>query len=161
MKQKLVLFSLTIILVGHLWAQSGMMPGDSLLNVDRVGPQNEKIDENIYKHFIYVSRTTGSDKDGDGSKDNPWQSLTSALLNITDESKSNRTAMLVASAVYEEGTIYMQEWIDLYGGFNPETWERDPVQYRSVLDGGGLRRVVVGRNNSRIDGFVIANGLSR
>jgi hypothetical protein len=55
----------------------------------------------------------------------------------------------------------MQEWIDLYGGFDPENWKRDIVKHETILDGRGLRRVVIGQNNSRLDGFVIANGLSR
>jgi len=132
---------LTIVLISHAW--SGATPTDSLLNVDKIGPQSEKIDESIYQQILYVSMTTGSDTTGDGSEDNPWQTVISA------------------SGIYDQGTIYMQEWIDLYGGFNPETWERDLVKNRSILDGRGLRRVVVGRSNSRIDGFVITNGLSR
>jgi hypothetical protein len=136
------------------------MPADSLLNVNKIGPQNEKVDESIYQQILYVSMTAGSDKNGDGSQDNPWQTVISALLHITNESESTRYAIYVSSGIYDQGTIYLQEWIDLYGGFNPETWERDPAKNRSILDGRGLRRVVVGRNNSRIDGFVITNGLS-
>jgi hypothetical protein len=55
----------------------------------------------------------------------------------------------------------MQEYVDLYGGFNPETWERDIETNRTILDGEGARRVVVGASNARLDGFMVANGLSK
>jgi hypothetical protein len=125
-----------------------------------VGPISEKVNPDDYQELKYVSQSTGSDESGNGSEDNPWSSIIEALLNITDESESNRYAIIVASGKYDQGTIYMQEWIDLYGGFDPETWDRDIDTKRSILDGSGLRRVVIGQNNSRIDGFVITNGLS-
>jgi hypothetical protein len=129
--------------------------------VEKLGPYSENINPDEYQDLLYVSQSTGSDKNGDGSEDNPWSSIIAALLNITNESQSNRYAILVASGNYDQGTIYMQEWIDLYGGFDSESWERDISTNRTILDGGGLRRVVIGQNNSRLDGFFITNGLSR
>jgi hypothetical protein len=161
MKRLIDLGLLIMILMNPIWADVGDISGDSLLNVERVGPKTEKVDEDVYEKVWYVSITSGSDSIGDGSQNNPWKTVISALLKISNESESHRYAIFVASGIYEQGTIYMQEWIDLYGGFNPETWERDLVKNRSILDGRGLRRVVIGRNNTRIDGFIIANGLSR
>jgi parallel beta-helix repeat protein len=161
MKPTYYFYLLPIILLTQLWASSGISTGDSVLNVDIVGPQTKNLDPDMYQHIRYVSYSTGSDETGDGSEESPWKSIISALLNISSESETNRYAILVASGTYDQGTIYMQEWIDLYGGFDPKSWDRDIVVNRSVLDGGGLRRVVIGQNNSRIDGFYITNGLSR
>ncbi len=55
----------------------------------------------------------------------------------------------------------MKEWIDLFGGFCPQTWERDINKHRTVLDGANVRRVVLGADHARIDGFVIQRGLAR
>ena len=159
MRQIMNFFTMILVIVSS--ASAGEIYGDSLLKVDLVGPQTKIVDEDLYHDIRYVSYTTGSDSSGDGSDHNPWQTVITALLNISNESESNRYAIFVASGNYDQGTIYMQEWIDLYGGFDPETWERDVLLNRTILDGGGLRRVVIGQNNSRIDGFVITNGLSR
>jgi hypothetical protein len=161
MKPTYYFYLLTTILLGQMWASPGITPGDSVLNVKKVGPITESIDQDLYQEIRYVSVSTGSDVTGDGSEENPWQSVIIALLNISDESESNRYALLIAGGTYDHGTIYMQEWVDLYGGFDPVDWKRDIFVNKTILDGVGLRRVVIGQNNSLIDGFMITNGLSR
>ena len=130
-------------------------------DISSIGPKTETIEETNFYKIHYVSIQTGSDKNGDGSKENPWQTLTFALSQINDAAESNRCAVLVAEGTYNSGTIIMKEWIDLYGGFDRQTWERDIFQHRTILDGGRVRRVVIGANNARIDGFVIQHGLGR
>ncbi len=126
-----------------------------------IGPKTEAIDLTVYNKVFYISVQNGSDKIGDGSKENPWQTLTFALSKITDASETKKIAMLVAEGSYHSGTIVMKEWVDLFGGFDPKSWQRDIFQHRTILDGGRVRRVVVGANNARIDGFVIQHGLGR
>ncbi len=161
MKQFIGKTFLMMILISQSWVGAWDIPGDSLLNVEKVGPKTEKINRDSYQKIVYISAIIGSDKTGDGSEENPWQTLVTAFTKITDATNSNRYAIFVSTGTYDQGTLGMKEWIDLYGGFNPQTWERDLVKNRSILDGCGLRRVVVGSNNARIDGFVITNGLSR
>lgn len=129
--------------------------------ISSIGPKTEAIDLTNFSKIYCVFYQTGSDKKGDGSKQNPWQSLTFALTKINDASESNKYAILVAEGIYDSGTIIMKEWIDLYGGFSSQTWERDIFQHRTILDGGRVCRVVVGANQARIDGFTLQNGLSR
>jgi hypothetical protein len=134
---------------------------DTTLNIKIVGPKTEPIDQNIYHEIIYVSMSSGSDKTGKGTKQNPWQTVTFALSKLTNASDPMCCALFVAAGTYDQGTILMKEYVDLYGGFNPETWERDIETNRTILDGESARRVVVGASNARLDGFMVANGLSK
>ncbi|MDZ7332246.1 MAG: right-handed parallel beta-helix repeat-containing protein [candidate division KSB1 bacterium] len=130
-------------------------------DISKIGVKTEPVNGEIYEKIYYVSIQSGSDKTGDGSKANPWQSPTFALSIINDASESNKYAIFVAEGIYNSGTIVMKEWVDLYGGFDPKNWQRDIFKYRTILDGERVRRVVVGSNNARLDGFVIQHGLSR
>ena len=130
-------------------------------DISSIGPKTEAIDLTAYNKIYYISAQTGSDKNGDGSKEKPWQSLKYALTKIKDVTESKKYAVLVAEGIYDSGTIIMKEWVDLYGGFDLKSWERDIFKHRTILDGGRVRRVVVGANHASIDGFVIQNGLSR
>jgi len=161
MKKIITLYLFIITYPNLTWAQVGPIAGDSLLNVEHTGPRTEEIDKANYNHITYVSEIAGSDETGDGSEGNPWKTIIYALLNIKEESETNRSAIFVSAGEYNHGTIYMQEWVDLFGGFDAENWERNIVKNKTILSGNGLRRVVMGQSNSRIDGFVISKGLSR
>lgn len=130
-------------------------------DISSIGPRTEVIDLKNFSKIYYVSTQTGSDRNGNGSKEQPWQTLTFALSKITDANESNHCAILVAEGTYSSGTIIMKEWVDLFGGFDPKNWGRDIFTHQTKLDGGRVRRVVVGANNARIDGFVIQHGLGR
>ncbi len=132
-----------------------------LRSISQVGPNTEQVDLTSYQNVVFISIQTGSDKNGDGSRENPWQTIHFAFIKINDASESNIYALIVAEGTYDSGTIIMKEWIDLFGGFSPQTWERDIFQYRTILDGRRVCRVVVGANHARMDGFIIQNGLSR
>jgi len=69
----------------------------SLINTSGcVGPQTEILKFEMYKKLIYIS-TSGSDKQGDGSKENPWKTITFALAQINDNAAENRYAICVAA----------------------------------------------------------------
>ena len=55
----------------------------------------------------------------------------------------------------------MKQYVDLYGGFNNKTWERDIYKYSTILDGRQARRVVIGADDSRIDGFTVENVVAK
>ena len=131
------------------------------MNVSKVGPKTVQIDNSHYAQVYYVSQKTGSDKKGDGTKVNPWQSVFHALNSVKGETENHRIAVFVAEGNYSEATVMMKEYVDLFGGFNPDNWERDIYKYSTVLDGRNARRVVLGADNSELDGFTVKNGMSR
>ena len=128
---------------------------------DRIGPQTEPVDWTGYQQILYVSLADGSDDAGDGTKSKPWRSIRYALAQAGDAGPDNRYAVVVAQGAYREGVIRMREYVDLFGGFQPGTWERDIWRYTSTLDGASEHRVLVGANHARIDGFEIRKGLIR
>jgi hypothetical protein len=134
---------------------------DTEFDMTRMGPKTESINLQDYKHIIYISVTKGSDKSGHGSREKPWKTLVFALTQVEDASEMNSYALLVSEGTYSHGTVNMREYVDLYGGYSSENWDRDIFAHPSILDGQRVRRVVVGAHHSRIDGFVITNGVSR
>ena len=52
----------------------------------------------------------------------------------------------------------MQSYLDLYGGYSAETWERDIIAHETILDGEDLRRGIIGANQARMDGFLLIRG---
>ncbi len=135
--------------------------GERKNKIIEAGPHTEQVDFGNYKSISYVSANTGSDKKGDGSKANPWQSIYKALISAANSDKENQTAVLVAEGSYTGKTLITIPFVDLYGGFESKTWERDIAAYPTILDGEKSRRVIYATNNVRIDGFTITNGLSR
>ena len=81
------------------------------------------------------------------------------MSNVKNASETKRCAIHVAMGTYDNATIFMKEYVDIYGGYDPKTWDRDVYEYASTLSGKNVRRVVVGANHSRIDGFTIKHGL--
>ncbi len=123
--------------------------GNNSKDISKVGPRTEKVNREMYQKICYVSINSGSDQNGDGSRDRPWQLLTHALSRINDASESHKYAVLLAEGIYSSGTIVMKAWVDLYGGFSPQTWERDIFAHRTILEGGrGTSRS--GRRQSRL-----------
>ncbi|MFC1760440.1 hypothetical protein ACFLZD_02845, partial [Candidatus Neomarinimicrobiota bacterium] len=130
-------------------------------NISEVGPQTEDINHSKYTQIFYIAYHTGSDIENAGSKDNPWKTISYAINMVNDQSDSNLIAFLVGAGTYAGSTLVMEPFIDLYGGFNCKTWDRNIYKYSSVLDGENVRRVVEGANSSRIDGFTVENGFSK
>ena len=153
--------TMRMILSGFLLFASLYANDGAIREIGLIGPQTETVDFHLYAKVCHVSAHNGSDQEGDGSPSNPWKTLGFALKNLTDAAADHRYALLVAAGTYDAHTIIMQEWIDLFGGYGPEDWKRDIFKYRSILDGMNVRRVIVGANHARLDGFVVTRGLSR
>jgi len=133
---------------------------------ERIGPRTVPVKAADYQVILHVSQATGSDQGGDGSAGRPWKTITHALAQIENPKDINlqhakRYALLVAAGRYADGTIQMKEEVDLYGGFEPAGWTRDIKKHLTVLSGRGERRVIVGANFARVDGFVIRDGAVR
>jgi DNA-binding beta-propeller fold protein YncE len=132
-----------------------------------VGPSTERVaitgylERNEPHQVRYVSVANGSDHAGDGSRSRPWASVRHALASIGDARLSNRYALLVAAGTYAEGGLQARPFIDLWGGFDPATWERDVWRYRTVLDGRGRDRILTAADHMRVDGFVFTGGAAR
>ena len=125
----------------------------------KLGPRTEQVDAKDYAKALHVA-PSGSDQ-GDGSRARPLASVAQAVANIKDATAENRYAILVAAGAYNDGTILMKPYVDLFGGFDAKSWQRGHCANRERLDGAGQRRVAVGADNARIDGFVICNGRVR
>ena len=131
------------------------------------GPQTSEVimegytETRSYHQTYYVSVSTGSDENGDGSRSRPWASIRYAHGQIEDNRLSNRQAILVAGGEYTEGLFEMKEYVHLYGGFDPESWQRDIRVYQTVLDGRGRDRIMVCADHAKADGFVFRNGVFR
>lgn len=134
---------------------SGTLPPPGL------GPQNDPVDLSDCAEVRYVSGTKGSNPTGDGSRDKPWATVGHALSRIADAAPARRYAVLVAEGRYGGETIVMKNDVDLYGGFEPSHWRRDIDERPTVLDGEDARRVVVGADRARLDGFTVTRGRSR
>ncbi|MCU0645339.1 MAG: right-handed parallel beta-helix repeat-containing protein [bacterium] len=126
-----------------------------------IGPKTENVQLDNYQKLFYVSSANGSDENGNGSAQLPWQSISLALSQIRDAASERRYAVLVSQGDYADTPISMKEFVDLFGGFDPTNWKRDIVKHRTILTGGQERRVVIGANHARLDGFVISNGQIR
>ncbi len=129
-------------------------------SLESVGPTTEPVPLERYREVRYVSVTKGSDAHGDGTRVHPWRTLTYALSRAGEASSGSRWAILIAAGVYRSGTVQMRPFVDLYGGFDPQSWERDIWEYPTILDGQQVRRVVVGADSACLDGFVITHGLA-
>lgn len=122
-----------------------------------LGPRSLAVPVGDYAAVLHVS-PAGSDEKGDGSRARPWRSVRRALMTAAS---SGRTAVLVAAGKYEEGVLAMKPAVDLYGGFEGGTWVRDVARFATILSGGGRDRVLLGASDSRLDGFVVEDGVVR
>ncbi len=120
-----------------------------------VGPQNTSVAKEDFAHLWYVSQTTGSDSQGDGSQANPWKSLDKGLAASAGASAKKRATILVAAGTYFPAELKMVEHVDLYGGFDPVEWARDIFQHPTILQAVDQQRMLVGANDARLDGFIL------
>jgi hypothetical protein len=127
----------------------------AMVPMEQVGPQpraySDKAPRSValrsYAHVIHVAP---------GEK---HQTVAGALASVKDASAKNCYAILVAAGTYNESRIPMRSHVDLYGGFAPDDWKtRDVYQYASILDAQKKGPVVIGADDSRLDGFVITGG---
>ncbi len=151
---KVNFFLLIICFIGYQFSKAETSP-------KTIGPRTTKIHESSYSNIFFVSSKNGFDQRGNGSKEQPWQTIQFALSQIRDASSTNRYAICVAEGTYTGNTIVMKPYIDLYGGFDVTDWQRDIYKYPSVLSGNGKRRVIIGADSSRLDGFIVSKGIVR
>jgi len=161
MLKKIIIVVLLVFIGKQVLSEPTIIKNNEVLNMSLVGPRTEKVNFRDYKQIFYVSVKTGSNKQGDGSQQKPWKTLVYALSVIKNASQTRKYAVLTASGTYNAGTIIMKKNVDIYGGFCSENWERDILKYSTIIDGCRVRRVVVGADDSRIDGFTITRGLAR
>ncbi len=119
--------------------------------------QSEEIDLSQYQQVRYISVTTGSDTTGDGSRTSPWKTPYFGLGQISDASTTQRYAVLIASGTYTHywtSGLYMRPYIDVYGGYDCNQWNRASTTEESVLLGS--EDYVAGMGSyCTMDGFVI------
>ena len=102
--------------------------------IENIGPKTEQVNKGRYGHIYYVSVKSGSDKKGDGTRSKPWKTLVFAMQQIREGSESSPGAVFTAAGCYDQGTIMMVSFIDLYGGFEDQNWQRNIDDYKTVLD---------------------------
>ena len=141
--------------------QMDMNETDNLRPLPEQGPITTMIELTKYQNIYYVTDDQGSDATGDGSKEKPWATINFALQNIPQVADSKRMAIFISGGDYSKQTILMKEFVDLYGGFSPESWLRDIERFPTVLSGDGKRRVLIGADSSKLDGFIITSGIIR
>ena len=125
----------------------------------QTGPQTAEVDLERYAEVVYVSTSTGQDSRRGGSKEHPWATIGYALSRVEGEPRP--VAVLVAAGSYAEHAIQLLEEVDLYGGYDPETWKRDVWRHRTILDAGRRGRVLVAADRSLLDGFEVTGGTIR
>jgi len=142
--------------------EAAVSPGDSLIfEPGNIGPQNISVNLDKYQEISYVSARTGSDIECDGTSGEPAASIAHALEFIQDAGPEKRYALLVAEGIYSGETLNLKPYVDLYGGYNPSFSNRDIFSNPTVLDGELEDRVLLGADNSRLDGFIIKRGRIR
>jgi len=124
---------------------------------DQLGPRNTVVDTSVYAAMHHVS-PGGSDEKGDGSRAHPWRSIHRALA---DAAGAGRTAVFIAAGLYREDTLIMRTRTDLFGGFEPGSWQRDIFRHQTILSGGGKSRVLLGVDDARLDGCIVEDGAVR
>lgn len=124
------------------------------------GPRNEPVAEAKYAVILHVS-PSGSDSTGDGSSVRPWRSIRRALEHCRGAGPENRYAVKVGAGIYRETVLRLRPHVDLYGGFDPASWRRDIAAFRTVLEGAGQDRLLIGADHARLDGFVLRGGRAR
>ena len=128
-------------------------------HLDQLGPTTRAVSADAFAAVLRVSAETGDDTTGDGSATAPFASLSKALTEASVRLETvGSVGIFVAAATYSETPYTLKPGIHLYGGFNPDTWQRDIHLNPTVLDGGGSRRVLIGADDSTLDGFVITHG---
>lgn len=125
------------------------------------GPQNSRVDLKGYAAVYHVDHASGDDIKGDGSEQHPWASIPYALEAVGTPDASHRVAVLISQGRYAQPTFLLKSHVDLYGGFASPGGARDVIGQASVLDGEYERRIAIGADDARIDGFRIEHARVR
>jgi len=113
--------------------------------------------EQTVKENNYVNAATGDDKTGDGTKTNPYSTITKGISMTTTPGGS----VFISEGSYNE-TVYLQEGISLYGAYKNSDWsERNTSSYSTIIYGSsysiraesGITSITI------IDGLTLKNGI--
>jgi len=127
-------------------------------NISAVGPHNSEVDLSSYAAIYYVALAVDLETVSDGTRAKPWPSVASAMKHLEPADKNHRIAVLVAAGTYDDTTIQMRQFVDLFGGYSTHSWQREIFRNETILDGLHTRRVIIGANDARLDGFVVRRG---
>jgi len=119
---------------------SCVLPKEDFKLRETAGPATNEVDLNAYDNIWYVAQRENFDEAGDGTKKNPFQTISQAVSKIQLSEPSGKFAVLVTEGIYHE-TIIMQESVDFYGGYSPDEWQRNIFRYQSVIDGNNEIRL--------------------
>jgi hypothetical protein len=129
----------------------------TLLIAQTSGPINKDVNVKSYDNVLYISES-GSDESGLGTKDNPYKSITKAIMNLENNGK---TALFIAEGKYSVSSLKLKNGIELYGGFNSKTWERNIYKNISVVTADSGKNAFICADNSVIDGFLFRKNIIR
>jgi hypothetical protein len=111
--------------------------------------------DEAYPAEVFVSVHKGSDVTGDGSPGDPFASVTKGL----DGVRSGGT-VYVGRGVYTE-RVTVTRGVNLLGGYDEGSWQRDIAAYGTTLDGAGTGTVMtlLGEGvEATVEGFMITGG---
>lgn len=91
-------------------------------------PSNPSIPNVSQDKIAYVA-VSGDDVEGDGSQAKPFGSIKAAVESLSKmHSTTEGCQILVGVGTYKhKESLMLYDSISIYGGFNPETWERLPI----------------------------------
>lgn len=104
--------------------------------------------------IIYVKKNATGNNDGTS-----WEDAFTDILGGIGSAQPGNEIWVAADTYIRD--IYLKSWVSLYGGFNggeTSRTQRQPLVYKTIIDGNGSGLVVEAVNNSYIDGFTIRNG---
>lgn len=119
------------------------------------------VDLAAYRTILYVAQAGGDDIKGTGAREHPFASVDHALEVAGRPAADARVAILVSQGRYVQPTFVLKSHVDLYGGFAAPGGPRDVYAHPTILDGQELRRLVIGADDARLDGFHLVNGRVR
>lgn len=152
---------LSLLTVALLWSCTDSAVTKPVNNEkEPVGRISKEILAADYQKIVYTDVNNGNDTTGTGDKENPYRTINHALDNISEAKKGNKIALFVSGGLYQEGTVTMVPWVDLFGGFTSE-WERDIFSNSTVLMAKSGKRILRGADNAVVDGFTFADASYR
>jgi hypothetical protein len=122
-----------------------------------IGPRTEEVNRSDYQRILFV-RAGAEENEADGSRPHPYPTPAAALAAIVDATADNRQAVFVTAGRYPCVRLQMKPHVDLFGGFDPDTGDRDVLRYAVTLDAEFGGPIVLGANDARLDGFVLTAG---
>lgn len=125
------------------------------------GPGRQAVPLDAYQRVIHVDPRTGSDITGTGDRKAPVASLTRALEAAGNPDADRRVAILASQGTYIQPTFVLKAHVEVFGGFAKPGGKRDVMKYPSILDGEDRRRIVLGADHARLDGFHLIRGRIR